>query len=383
MRTHILALICASLAVVACQEKAAPPASSAPKVTASYTEQVELDDPTRALWEAGLPLLNQSHEQLLGLRLAVQALLKQPDQEQLAKARDQWHQTHDSLQGFSLYFAMADAHPGLFVPLNSLRDRLDGWPIQPGFLDYFDVYSHSGLVNDIAIPVTAKALREAHQQFDPQDRALGLHPIAYLLWGDTGERPASDFARQKPDAKGEDAPKTADMPNNRRRALLGLMVELAIDDLEKLRQAWQAGGNLQQTYLQLNPQQRSEILRIASLYLLEQLLIEQQMQPQLNVAADLDSDFQAHNAYSGRGRNPLAAQLASLHLLAGNAAAADALLNHWTKGASGSWRNQWQAAQRVLSKLPEQGEATETQWVAAIAALQQLAEPLKPVADAP
>ncbi|UTA48110.1 hypothetical protein L1F30_00885 [Simiduia sp. 21SJ11W-1] len=378
MRTLIIALALASLCLAACQEKSETPAPTEVAAPAKASPQPQLDEPSRAIWEAGTPLLAQSHEQLVVLREAVAALLANPDATQLAKARDQWHQAHDSLQALSLFFAMAEAHPGLLVPLDTQYNYLDGWPIQPGFLDYYDVYTHSGLVNDIAIAVTAKALREAHQQFDEQDRALGLHPIAYLLWGSNGQRPASDYAPQTPAAAGKDAPKVADMPNNRRRALLGLMVELAIEDVTRLQSHWAAEGALAQTYLQLTPHQRAEILRASTLYLIEQQLINQQLQPQLDVQAMPELDYQPHNAYSGRGRNALSAQLGSLALLAQDTPSANALLDHWTKGASASWRNQWQAAVRLVSKLPEEGDATETQWVAAIAALQQLAEPLKP-----
>lgn len=382
MRTLIVALACASLCLAACQDKtkntdqttvaAPPPVGSA---------QPQLDAPSRAMWAAGLPLLEQAGEQFLALRHAAQALLKQPDAAHLAAARDQWHNAHNALLNFSLFFAMAEAHPGLLVPLDTQYDRLDGWPIQPGFLDYYDVYTHSGLVNDIAIPVTAKALREAHQQFDTQDRALGLHPIAYLLWGDQGQRPASDFERQSPASQGKDAPKVVDMPNNRRRALLSLMVELAIEDLQQLQQQWQPAGELHTTYQQLNAHQRSEILRISTIHLIEQLLINQQLQPQLDAISMPELEYQPHNAYSGRSRSAINAQLASLGLLAQETPESSALIDHWTQGASASWRSQWQAAQRVLNKLPEDGEATETQWVAAIAALQQLAEPLKPAQE--
>jgi putative iron-regulated protein len=383
MRTPLLALICTCLCLLACQDPTPSEPAPSPTVRPKAEVPMLLGDATEQLWLTGEALLGASHEQLLGLRLAVQALLKTPSGAALTHARDQWHRAHDSLQAFSLFFAMAEAHPGLLVPLNSLHDRLDGWPIQPGFLDYFDVYSHSGLVNDIAIPVTAEALREAHQQFDQQDRALGLHPVAYLLWGDQGLRPADDYQPQQPQHQAEDAPKPVDLPRNRRRALLALMVELSIDDLDKLRAQWRASGALNQTFMQFNAQQRAEILRASSLYLIEKILIKQQLQKQLNAISLPDSEFEGHNAYSSPGSDPLGAQLASLKLLAHDSAPARQLLDHWTQGASASWRDQLLATERLLAKLPPAGEVTETQLVAAIAALQQLALPLKPAPEAP
>ena len=49
-----------------------------------------------------------------------------------------------------------------FAALDDFRQLLDTHPIQPGYLDYFDVYTHSGIVNDIAVPITASAIRAQH-----------------------------------------------------------------------------------------------------------------------------------------------------------------------------------------------------------------------------
>lgn len=379
MRFIFILWVTASVVLTGCQDKSvSPPVTDAKP---SQTPAPQTQNASLAVWRQGDVVLQNTHQALLALRVSVQSLLAQPDQAQLESARTQWHVAHNAFQQFALFFALAQAHPGLYAQLGELHDRIDGWPIQPGFLDYFDVYIHSGLVNDIAVPVTAKTLREAHQQFDVEDRALGLHPIAYLLWGDKGQRPVSDFQPQTTQVKGEDERRQEDLPNNRRRALLGLMLELTLDDLQTLQQHWQAKSPFSNAFEQLDPDQRSEMLRISTIYLIEQQLISKQLQPQLDRYKHPDDEPVSHNAYSGRSRSSLAAQLASLNLLL-EVDPSNGLIDQWSHGASQSWRAQLQVVTQALEKIPNEGQATETNWVAAIAALQQLAQPLKPHTEA-
>lgn len=383
MRTLLTPLFLLLLAGLGCQEKPAPAELTQPSVAAPATHALDpaLAQASLDVWALGLNTLDAAKTELVALRESVQKLLQEPTQASLLAARDQWHIAHNHIQNFSLFFAMASAHPGLFVQLDSLHNQLDGWPIQPGFLDYFDVYTHSGLVNDIAFPITAKALKQANQQFDPMDRALGLHPIAYLLWGENGKRPFADFVKQHAKANSEDQPSIEDLTNNRRRALLALMLELAIDDVDKLHAQWQDSGAFTSVFTELSPQQRSEILRTSSLYLIEQLLIKQQLQPQLDALSQPDFELTTHNLYSGGNAKLLTAQLNSLSHLS-TPEGTSLLIEHWSRGANKSWQVQLKAVNRVLDKLPREGSATETNWVAAIAALQQLALPLKAQVEA-
>lgn len=361
----------ALLALTACQDKPAPSAPALLPAPVSQQDQQALEQASRQVWQAGQVRADALQAELTALRQAINALLQQPDQDSLEAARNQWHKAHLAAQALSLYFALAQAHPGLLVELERGYELLEGWPIQPGFLDYFDIYAHSGLVNDIAIPVTASALREAHQQFDDADRALGLHPMAYLLWGENGQRPDSDYAAQQADAQGEDALKPQDLPNNRRRALLKLMSELALDDAGRLAGQWQPQALSSLVFFQLNSAQRSELLRAAAVQLINKQLIEQQLQRQLDPQI-IDT---AHLRFAGGLRDSLLVQLESLAILSEQ----PALLNQWTQPKL--WHDQLEACIRSLRKLPEQG-ASETQWLTVRAALAQLALLLSPGTDA-
>lgn len=374
MRAPSLVLFIA-LTTVACSDRPAPPANepAAPVTHAEAPEsssQQAVKNAARHLWAGSAALLDNVSQQAGRLDQAVQALLSNPGPQQLENARTAWHQCHNSWLALSYQLAVIDAHQGLFDDLAALTSAIGGWPIQPGFLDYFDVYSQSGLVNDIAIPINAQTIRAAHQQFDADDRALGLHAIAYLLWGESGERPATDYLLATTDDHSEEAPKADELPSNRRRALLALQVNLLRDDLQSLSLQWQANSRSQLTFNRQSGQQASELLRAAAIYLIEQQLINQQLQPQIE-SPDAIRRYPA--PYAGHETPALQIQLASLKQLLEEES--QLLVGEWSSQDPKSWRDQLAAAERSMQKLTE--NQNETQWIAAIASLQQLAQLIK------
>ncbi|AFU99846.1 imelysin family protein [Simiduia agarivorans] len=374
MRAPSIALLIALTTVVACSDRPAPsggePATPAATETPENASQQAVKQAARDLWAGSSALLEQVSQHTDQLDQSVQSLLNQPGPKQLENARAAWHQCHNSWLAFSYQLAVIDAHQGLFDDLATLTAAIGGWPIQPGFLDYFDVYSQSGLVNDIAIPINAQSIRAAHQQFDTEDRALGLHAIAYLLWGENGQRPATDFVLATTEDHSEEAPKADELPTNRRRALLALQVNLLRDDLQSLALQWQSNTRSQLTFNRQSGQQVSELLRAAAIYLIEQQLINQQLQPQIEAPDALPS---SPVPYAGHGIPALQNQLASLQQLLRDDTRL--LIREWSGNESNGWRDQLAAAERSLQKLAE--NQSETQWIAAIASLQQLAQMIK------
>ena len=367
-----LPLLFGTLALLACSERAAPPAPDA-GAEAGVTQDAgnpALRTAAMAFWRSADTHLTTLTGSAEALKQSVDALLAQPDDQRLAGARSAWHNCHRDFLALSLHLATAQAHPGLFATLEETADRIDGWPIQPGFLDYYDVYTQSGLVNDIAIAINARSITEAHQQFDRSDRALGFHAMAYLLWGENGNRAVVDFALATTDNRTEEDPAAHELPTNRRRALLALQANLLQDDILALSRQWGEQGSATRIFAGKTAQESAELLRSASIYLIEQILIDQQLQSQLSPEEAAEGE---HNRFANA---PLAAPRAQLQSLEGLLAAdTRPLLGLWSQGAAEAWVEQLAAARRSLEKLDN--GANETQWVAAIASLQQLAQLLK------
>ncbi len=327
-KTGVLACLCLTSALFSACEK-----SPAPVVVETLTAPVSAIEPEAVtavnhVWQkaaAQIQACTDSHQQL---RQQIVALLNQPSDQTLLGARQAWHQSHNHFLSLSVFFAIAESNPGLFGSLNNLHYALDGQPIQPGFIDYFDVYRQSGIVNDMAITLSAEALRQQHGITDLTDISIGFHAMEYLLWGEQGQRPLSDFEAQN-NVNAEQAElglRPVDLPNNRRRVYLQLIAELLIDDCANLIQYWNdQNQDLWRNYQQLQTGSRLQLWQAAVATTTEQLkqLIEHQAQEiQDDSEADAapsstaDDGMQAaHNQFARDQAGAIAATLSGLATL--------------------------------------------------------------------
>ena len=207
------------------------------------------------------------NQQQRTLPKAVALFLEKTDTPSLEAARSQWSQNHQCLIQVQPLLVVGQVDQR-FAALDDFRQLLDTHPIQPGYLDYFDVYTHSGIVNDIAVPITASAIRAQHGLTDIGDVSLGLHAMEYLLWGEKGERPLMDFIAVAP----ADSKLAAnEQPNQRRRQLLALLSQLFSEDLQRLQLQLGEQQPLSLLYQQLSAPQRLTLWQQVSLKLIRGL----------------------------------------------------------------------------------------------------------------
>lgn len=272
---------------------------------------------TENLWRLGSLQLNKVLTNYQQLQASIDALLQAPNELTLSDAREQWHHTHNNLQLLSPFFTLGDINPGLFSQIKKSHFLIDAWPIQPGYIDYFDVYKFSGLVNDIAVPMNAETIRQQHGFSDSSDVTLGLHAMAYLLWGETGTRPATDFTAntQLDTAQKQSGMGIIDLPNNRRRTLLQLQSTLLRDDLESLRyRMTQSVSAISSAYALLGTKARLALWRQSLSQLLQHDLIATQISPLLQ-ANHNEGHFIEHNRFAGGTAKSLAYNLKSIEQL--------------------------------------------------------------------
>jgi len=379
--TRLLAALMIMAALNGCQPDAPQPASS----TAAESVQdklidAELKRATDSVWSlAGLEL-KETQRQAQHLQQSIDLLLSTPSELTLSDARDQWHKTHQTLQQLAPFFSLADINPGLFGQLNESRFLLDAWPIQAGYLDYFDVYSHSGLVNDIAVPMNAKTLRSQHGFSDNGDISIGLHAMAYLLWGEDMQRPIDDFkasaalsANQK-----QSGMSIVDLPSNRRRTLLKLHSNLLLDDLDALqyRMAHDASA-VSINYHSLSPSARLALWRQSLQQLLADDLLATQLAPKLSPSGD----FIEHNQFSGHHAQALQHNIAGVErLLWHKVGERDRALVDWLlEAGQADLRQQLQNLQQQLADRDEQWQQLPaTAHTQLLQQLQLIIEQLKP-----
>lgn len=242
------------------------------------------------------------------LQQSSEQLLAQPTTGSLTQTRHDWLISHDCVQDLSPLLTLSRASSGLFGALRSLRYSIDAWPLQPGYLDYFDIYPHSGLVNDISVSLTPRNLRKQHGLTDSEDVSIGLHAMAYLLWGEHGERPLTDFVAIDTETEATATPDVAlaDLPANRRRQLLQIQAQLLTEDLQALQQLTAINQPMYLAYMGLPTESR--------LHLWKQVTAHQLHHPLLLSLADATAT-DSMPPHTSHGAGELAHRLASLERL--------------------------------------------------------------------
>ncbi len=344
----------AGLMMLGCDPGPDTPDSDVSEPSETPTDTLGASDPaladtTLSAWQQGSQWLGETRSACDILHERLDSFLKEPTEDTLASTREAWHQCHRRWHRMEPLLALGESSPGLFGDLNEVAFRIAAHPIQPGYLDGLENYPYSGIVNDITLAINAQTLREQHGLTDEADVALGLHALEFLLWGEQGSRPVSDFEpRTSPGEDPMNAERTVDqLPNNRRRALIQLISQLLQDDLATLEQHWQStSGRLPATYRQLSPASRLPLLRDAiRVLLLERLPRE---------LAQITDREQAHNAFSGDSLSVIISAIEGVDQLlqAGEPALAQWLI---PEPGQAEWLEQW----RALTEAVNQSDAPD------------------------
>ncbi|MGH1470492.1 MAG: imelysin family protein [Cellvibrionaceae bacterium] len=253
------------------------------------------------------------------LQQSIQQFLTEATEENFKKAKGDWITSHANMQAFAPYLAIQQSNPGLFSFLKHFQISIDTQPIQPGFLDYFSEYSHSGIVNDIALPLTTNNLRRQHGITDNSDVSIGFHAIEYILWGEVGNRPLSDFIDQNTlsDTQQKEGLSVIDLPNNRRRTLLQLQTSLLVDDISALESFWNdQQGLFRTTYFSLPAESRHQLIKSGAILRLKKEFdsLNNLLDTEEKTAAHLNPDnHEFHNQFALKNTKDIIALLTSIN----------------------------------------------------------------------
>jgi len=218
----------------------------------------KIDAASSAIWVTALDSIQNSLQAATQFEKTVIELLNNPNNNTLQAARLEWQNTYNATQTAQPFLYLHHKDSAVLNALDNWRFMILAWPIQPGYIDSYQQYTHSGIVNDLTLTLTKASLRKQHRLTDSEEVILGLHGIEYILWGEKGERTAKDFVKANALTSSFKKAKLAlsDLPNNRRRQLIKLQSQLLLNDLQTLKKQWQAGHLLSLAYFQLSPTQR-------------------------------------------------------------------------------------------------------------------------------
>ena len=171
--------------------------------------------------------------------------LEQTKEDKLDALKTQWQLCFNQYQASTVLMA---TNPEQQTILAEARSRLGNPLTMPGFIDSVEEYPYSGIVNDASLPLDAETLRQQHGITDEAEVSIGFDVVAFLLWGehrqqqDLPPRPVSDYESATSWEDGTTDLPIEEHPNNRRRRLLGLTLELLAADCQALVGSWQSGG---------------------------------------------------------------------------------------------------------------------------------------------
>jgi hypothetical protein len=250
----LMLLVSAALFATACEKKEVEQSTLA-VVQAGNTEPgllipaEQADILGAALWQQGLQAMEGGLEEAEKLELAIVELLESPSEKSLSIAKSQWRDTFLQYQRFAPFLQVQKqgATQALAQPLKQLKEwqfTLSAWPIQPGYLDSYDVYLHSGIVHDISLPITKSILRKQHGLTDSEEVTLGLHAIEFMLWANKEKTAFKRFVKKTkvPLVLAQSGLKQNELPNNRRRQLIKLQSQLLTSDMQTLIKQWRPNG---------------------------------------------------------------------------------------------------------------------------------------------
>jgi putative iron-regulated protein len=246
-----------------------------PPVLSQSTDAVTMIDTSSQAWEWGAQTLLSSEDSLRRLVESLDSLLGGPDEQTLSQSRTAWLSSHRQWLQLTPLLNLAHQEPRVFAELDRRRFDLDASNLAPGYLDALPQYPHSGIVNDIAVSITAESIRHQHALTDASEVSLGFHALELLLWGADGERNPADFRAhlQLDETRIEAGFTLEDLPNNRRRALLRLIGQMLLEDMQRLQRDWQNPDSmlsqdfyrqpetLRRGYLQASLQQALDVSR--------------------------------------------------------------------------------------------------------------------------
>src|SRR5690554_370795 len=206
------------------------------------------------------------------------AFLYSTTEDTLADAQSAWRSAYDAYLSALIYSRLPINDPPEWLKKGISQQQtllfIDSWPIEGGYIDYVDGYPFSGIVNDLALPLTADSLISQHGFADPSYVSLGFHALEFMLWGEDGQRSPKDFLAKDNTAsavindrlvQASDSteatmkPSTAIQNHHRRRQYVQLVSDLLQKHLLRLQSRWEPSSGYYASVLQRS--QPEQVLR--------------------------------------------------------------------------------------------------------------------------
>lgn len=227
-RGHLVAVACLSILAGCEQPPPAPAIESASDVVVPSEAQQQV---MALLQQEQTERLRRLGASSLVFADAVEGLLSDPVDERLATAREGWAQLYRSFNEAVVILACRGAES---APMASALQRVDLFPILPGYIDGLADWPDSGIVNDVSLPLSRESLLAQQGVTAQEEASLGFQVVAFLLDGEPAvPRVAAALTAVTEVPEGSEF-SLPEQPENRRREYLSLATALLVEDLQAL-----------------------------------------------------------------------------------------------------------------------------------------------------
>ena len=267
----------------------------------------------------------------------ITSFLHHPNPGSLEEAQAAWIKTYSAYVKVSFFSQVPRFEKPQFREQQDtyarIQERIDSWPIEPGYIDYLPMYPLSGIINDLTLKMNEADISAQHGFSDMRFASIGFHPMEFLLFGADGKRSAKDFIPQENSIEvvsadtaikeGEADELNSEVSHsesanteihehvhleinspqnhNRRRDYLRLLSGMIVINLQKLSDRWEpAHGYYAKQWRQTQPEQQTVNLTLiyqALLDAIQETLLEKHVTILMNQKQvdDLRSPFSSQD----------------------------------------------------------------------------------------
>lgn len=240
--------------LTACEQSSTPASMPQPDVSVPSIETTG-NQLQQQLQQLAHLSFEQAEQEADALKDSVAQLLDDPNPFVLQAVREQWQRAYLSYCKTLMFSYLPTQDPAEWtkegIDRHRLMNQVESWPIEGGYIDYVDGYPLTGIVNDLSLNLNRENLIAQHRFAAPESASLGFHVIEFLLWGEDGQRPASDYLLSNEtrtqgqidlhfDNKEKSLPAPVSGQNSkRRRQYLKLVTNILTDNIERMARRWQ------------------------------------------------------------------------------------------------------------------------------------------------
>ena len=282
LRLALLALI-TTMFILACEPR---PADKQREEATPTLVPEGFSECQEAVFSTLQSVLAQMGEAAQALLQTGQNFLQDPTAQSHKLTQQRWHTLHQYLNQYSYFIELSHTLEPVLADLYQVNHAIAFKQIQPGYLDAYGPYPYSGLVFELNTPITADAVRQVQQDSASEEGASGLFAIEFMLFGEADSRSHTDFVAQTTldenhRLAGFDS--VAELPNNRRRQLLDVLLTMLTDDIAKAKALWQSSEKgLQLKWTQLKETEQFSLLQSATAAALQSVQRELHADPANN-----------------------------------------------------------------------------------------------------